>query len=443
MASSHRQQLTRAATSLQAMLAELPGRSMSEGVRGWREPVVAARTVGDAPISHWALAEHFMLTWAEWTQVCRRYSTYYGHGVPAMQTAFALMRMSPFPGLPAGWNSINMLCQGCKDSFSRSRELAEIWDEAWGLSDSKTFEVEPGDVRGWCIRFIESYERLRMLSVLGKDADESWAELRDRVMVWDDVLRGDFIEADPATQEQVLGHLRRYRHATLDAPWLSFKAGEDSDPSEGPDRSSVREMTSEKYSAAEWSGQALERFGLEGRMREEARRVLRRLGEGVWEFGFSPVTEDLHERELRPSSLGPVGSPIVLLNPRPGTTRSGQEKKRRGTVVHLGLFAGGPVWKDGREASDLELGQITVTSARSGGRGWIETTRRLGDLVGYLAEAERLPDLCIVMSEAWDSSAFERQWRDVLRPFQAKGVQFLFLLAGVPDRRLTALDVAL
>ena len=47
----------------------------------------------------------------------------------------------------------------------------------------------------------------------------------------------------------------------------------------------------------------------------------------------------------------------------------------------------------------------------------------------------------VIFDDCWDSAAFEEEQREALRAHAQNGMQFLFVLVGVPDKSLAPIPV--
>ncbi|MGE3109699.1 MAG: hypothetical protein AB7O77_15280 [Phycisphaerales bacterium] len=397
-------------------------------------------------MSAWALTEHFLLTWIEWFQVSRLYSQYFGYGRGAEVAAIMMpgLGVPLFPGLPGTWASLHRQCQHIKDDIADDGYLPDILASAWGVDDP-TVPRGTEDAEHWFFALAESHERRRLLGVYAIFAHPAWRDLYHMVAEQDRLLAARFNEAEGQTRLAVLTHLRFYRHATLDASWLSPE-GVDSRPSRADaGESALQRLTYEPPPDREWASQSLDGLNLDRAVRTEVQQMLARIQRSVWEFGFSCLSEDLHSPDFRPATRSPVGTPAVVVNPQPpslrGSARRERSRRELDEIVHFAPKV--ERWIGEREQSAIEPGRVALAVARPGGRGWKGLAPALSRLTGYLGQAQRLPDVAVVLTDAWDSAAFARHHRRELRPYATRGVRFLFLLAGVPDRTMSRISVAL
>lgn len=398
-------------------------------------------------MSAWALTEHFLLTWIEWFQVSRLYSQYFGYGRGAEAAAIMMpgLGMPLFPGLPSTWASLHRQCQRIKDDIAGDGYLPDILASAWGVDDP-TVPHGREDAEHWFFALAESHERRRLLGVYSSFAHPAWRDLNHMAADQERLLAAQFNEVEPQTRSAVLSHLRFYRHATLDASWLSPE-GLDRRPTErAAGESALQRLTYEPIPDREWASQSLDGLDLDQAVRAEVQQMMVRIQRSVWEFGFTCLSEDLHSPDFRPATRSPVGTPAVTLNPRPPSLpgpgrREPRPRRDLDEIVHFVPKV--ERWMGEREQSAIEPGRISLTVARPDGRGWAGIAPALSQLAAYFGQAQRLPDVAVVLTDAWDSAAFARHHRRDLRPYATRGVRFLFLLAGVPDRTMSRISVAL
>lgn len=443
--SESRRRLQRQAKSLRAMLGELPTPWSDRTARqpGWSTRSQAPATIGvGAEVSLSALTEHLLQTWMEWFQVSRLYSQYFGYGRGDDTGVFAVQGLvgTAFAGLPRQWTSLHRQCQEIKEWVREDRELPDLWAQAWGVVERSV--PAPDDTETWFLLLVESHERRRLLGPLVGLGGPGWNNLLQLVVEEDRRLGDWFNDLSGETRAAVLDHLRFYRHATLDASWLSPEGLAAGQRPFG-DSSELHRLTVAQVQERGWID-ALGTVELDAAVRAEAQQMLLRIQSSVWEFGFTCLTEDLHAPDFQPATRGPVGTPAVEVNPDPVPRREPRRRRRGGrdgdSITH---FA--PVverWAEGREQSQIGPGRIVLSTSPPRGKGWRGVARTLENLVGHLGLAEQRPDLVVVITDSWDSAAFARQFRRSLRPHASAGVQFMFLLAGAPDRLLSRINVA-
>lgn len=434
------QRLRRQAKILRGLHGDVPSSWRAGGRVDWRAPVAAASLFDDhAEVSASSLVEHFLLTWIEWFQTSRLYTQYFGYGTG---TDVGPLVGGSLQGLPGSWIGLHERCQEIKDEVLFDDTLPGLWAESWGLADP----VEPADgadAEQWFLRLAESHERRRLVEVQPGFRPE-WDALSRLVVERDQRFAAAFNELADSIREDVLYHLRCYRHATLDVSWLSPEGAAEPVDRRVVESSALRRLTAEPAPDPDWADRVLADAPLTPDVRGEGLRLLRRLHRSVWDIGFECLSEDLHAPDFQPASRSPVGTPAVLLNPVPEARVKPRPEKRRGRgdeIVHFDATPGR--WIDGRERAAIEPGRLALSVCRPGGRGWAGLAPVLDDLAGYLKEAPRRPDVVVVLTDTWDSTAFARRNRAGLRAHARSGVWFVFLLAVTPGRRLVRLDVGL
>jgi hypothetical protein len=427
--------LRRQARSLRSILGDLHTSQFyrAHDWESWHQHVSAPQTLG-TQTSKWALTEHFLLTWIEWSQVSRLYSRYFGYGEP-MDAPISFMSMvgEPlFPGLPRTWNSLHQGCQQLKDAVADDGMLAEIWNEAWSLTDSN--ESNPaGDVEHWYLRFVESHARRRLLEVFLGSGHPAWRELYGRLVARERLLTRLFESSPDEIRDGVLAHLRFYRHATLDVSWLSddwqFAGSGDSAA-----LSALRRLTTERPPDSRWIDGTLANIRIHQAVRDNARLLLARLQQAVWEIGYTCLAEDLNSPDFEPDIDTPTGTPGVQVNAAIPKTPIPKRRRRRPRRLPRGEFLPEPLPVE-YERLLLFVGDPCT--------GWKSFARILDQAVAFINQSETRQELVVFLTACWDSPLFVKEHRAALRILATAGVRFLFFLAGVPDRRLSLVDVRL
>lgn len=442
------QELRRQASSLRTMLSEMPPPWQWEDL-DWRAPISAPATIG-TEISLSAITEHFLLTWIEWFQVSRLYSRYFGHGFSPIMLPpqfLAMTGLPMFPGLPQSWASLHQRGQYVKDRAAQDGDLAEVWREAWHLHGASAPAPPNDDVEQWFLQLVESHARRRLLQVFNGFGDQAWAGLHRELVAYDRQLGEAFGSAADETREEVLIHLREYRHATLEVSWLSQDwqfGGNDS-------LSTVRRLTMEPVAYEDMSSQWILRLELSEAVRAHARALLSRLQQAVWEIGFAALSADVSSSDFVPGPWTPLATESVLVNPAPlpppGEAPEELEEPEyaqrimRSTVGFVTVpreFASPEV----PALPPIAPGQLTVCIGRAG-RGWNRFSRLIDKLIVSQRESRKRPELVVFLTDAWDSASFSQRHRRDLRALGRAGTQFMFLVAGVPDRRLSMLEVSI
>lgn len=431
------QQLRRQARDLRTMLGEIP-RLWNEDRFNWRQETSAPRTVG-TNISLGALAEHFLLTWIEWFQVSRLYSWYFGHGVwSAVPAPFlARTRLPTFSGLPRSWDGLHRRCQAIKDVVEDDEQLAEVWSEAWHLDGARTAALSSDDVEQLFLALVESHSRRRLLQVLDGFGDGPWTTLYRRLIDYDIQLGEAFAASGEDVRDRVLLHLRAYRHSTLEVSWLSryWQFGADDAVS------TVRRLTMEAMPDGDGPEAWVARIRLDDAVRQHARALLSRLQRAVWEVGFASLASDVASADFVPGPWTPVVTQTVVINPTLPLER--EDDDRRIMAQDSSFFVVAPPElgiPESLELPPLERGRIALCMGSAGG-GWIRFSKLLDQVLASLRASGRVPDLVICITDAWDSAAFARWHRRDVRAMSRAGAEFMFFVAGVPDRRISMLEI--
>ena len=355
-------------------------------------------------VTQGALMEHFLLTWARWTRLDRRYPQYFGlitegDGGPISRAVGTPML---FPRQSDRWPSFPVRCRDLADEAFRADFVTEWLVEAW-RSKMPVAPAESDDIEQWFGAFAELHARrelMRLFALMDLPVEVDGAGLFEPQ---ESRLVEQLQRTQMHVQAAVRRHLRFLRHSTLDASWLSNQWPPSVASSLGA------------ADAEDWPKRAMTQLSSRGRTVADASRLLTRVQAAVWEGGFGRLAEDLHSPEFRPSLSGPLGVAGVELNPDPATPR---------------VAAGGPA-------------SIVVVVARPGGRGWRGIDPGLHQLAGALDRGDVSPGMVVVLTDAWDSAAFNRDHRFALASHAARGVGFLVLLADATDQRLTLVDAGL
>jgi hypothetical protein len=380
-------------------------RESSFARRAWNSEVRPRRTLGsDATIEHWFLAEHFLVTWSNWTGLLDRFCRYFGQ---------------EFDTFPKTWAQLVANCDLLVFMLARDRVLDEAVAKSW-------IEPEPAikhpakrnadDIASIYTSIARNHERAAVMSrarhvqpapavkekVLKQMSlgDGEFGMSQNAVLEENERLLERWQKLPRRVQDQVLVHLRHYTHSTLGVSWLTdSKAG-------------ISALTSISWRRQPVSLSLQKPAGLpalDAPIPDSAGRLLDRLKVAIAELGYDAVSEDLASTEL-------VGGEDSLLASRDVMVVPGHLDDAARPIL-LAVTKG---WS-GKEPQSF--------------------TKIMRQVKTRLIESPGAIRFVIVVCDCWDSASFQEEHHEELRAHAQKGVRFLFIMVGVPDRVLVPVPV--
>jgi hypothetical protein len=375
------------------------------GRRGWDELVLAKRSLGpEERIEHGFLAEHFLVTWANWQGLLDRSCRYFGQ---------------PEDKRPKTWAQLSTKCEVLAFALARDRELDQIIARSWITPGGHAYKQEkrPGhDVASFYSEVVQGHERADAIHRAERVAPRFAAKeaalakmVPDRVPLpeatsvverQNEGLVERWRDLPWRIQDQVSGHLRHYLHSTMSVSWLV-------DPAV---RSALLAILWRKEPMSVVLKETVGPSPSDSRTSDAVERLLDRLKAAIAELGYEAVLDDLLDPELiggQADSLLPAQDVTVVPGLPNDTTRP----------VLLAVTKG---WH-GKDA--------------------LSFTRVTRQVKARLTEARGAVKLVIVFCDCWDSASFQEEHGEELAAHARNGVQFQFLMVGVPDRVLVPVPV--
>lgn len=254
--------------------------------RDWQRTIDGTQLLGEGiPVEAWYLADHFLVTWADWHVVRWRYDRYFGTGGELS---------------PRWWSELDHRCQQLAAALGEEEELERLMAASWrlemqsldagasprmvsrdvpegvpdGLADDEAAEAD-----ALTRQAMTGHERSLLVSMLGGQrqrvapvASAAWEQNRQVIAAFD--------RASPRARAEIIWQLRNYRHATLDLSWLREESEQDHRPPTALER-----VLADDEATAGWAETLVDPI-MHALGREGDREVLRRIVRAVSEIGY-------------------------------------------------------------------------------------------------------------------------------------------------------------
>jgi len=401
----HRRELKSRYRALSRLYADLSSTAFAR--RDWHDEVLDRQTLGsDERIEHWFLAEHFLANWSNWSGLLDRFSRYFGQCLDSF---------------PKSWSKFTLNCDALVFQLARDEGLDRILAESWADSEEKSFRPDSRkifDIAAIYGQLAKACEHAELVSRAesvspnftkkGKSANWTMSDrapfpvARQVVEKQNDEMLGRWHELPEPIQDQVWVHLRHYLHSVLGVSWLFDSSAA---------RSALLSISWRKQPVSLSVEQPLGTLPPDVPAGATVDQLLERVKAAIAELGYEAVVEDLLSRDM-------VGGEDSLL------------PSQDVTVVpdHL--------------AQEHRPILLAVTRGWSG-KDPLSFTTVMRQVKTRLIEVGKAIEVVIALCDCWDSSSFQEEHRDELAAHARKGVRFLFLLVGVPDRVLGQIPVEL
>ena len=234
------------------------------------------------------------------------------------------------------------------------------------------------------------------------DGREVLPATRRIVAKQNDELLDRWHELSRRVQDQVWVHPRHYLHSIVGVSWLFDRSA--------PDSSALLSLSWGKSLVSLTVKDTVGTLSPESLTAEIVDRLLDRLRAAIGELGYEAIVDDLRSPDLLGGDDSLLPSQQIMVVP-------------------------------GHMADTFKPVLLAVT------RGWngkapLSFEKVMRQVKTCLIEAKGSVRQVIVVCDSWDSASFEEVHRDELGAHSRNGVQFEFVLVGVPDRILVALPVA-
>jgi hypothetical protein len=383
--------------------------------REWTGKVYARKTLGrdvevtatlgrDVEVTAWTLAEHFLLGWSDWDGLRGRYLAYFGQ---------------PDDSFPRTWHKLATQCSSLAERLLSDRTLDVLVAESWFNQHAvgRLLGQAADSPRAICHILIANHERLALLSGVGPASDiasKEWERPHPQGPVWPETLNlvrqlngglsHDWDELSRDLREASLWHLRHYQRATLLASWLADDVGR----AAGQAHSALWHALTREIPVVPSIDQFVAQANLEPRDREIVDRVLRRVQAAVADFGYDNFAEDVLGDDFLGGDDSPVGSGAINLVP-------GERKGACCTTL------------------------LAVSKGVKGGVGFPSIMKQVRE---HLIRCMNKTRVVIILCDHWSPGILNDHLGD-LRAHHDRGVRFLFLMAGTPDRIVAPVGVDL
>jgi hypothetical protein len=305
--------------------------------------------------------------------------------------------------------------------LARDRRLDEMVARSWFHPDRGAFPPDSGeryDIAAIYGRLAKCHEHAELLlraeavsyhlaeqevsSKRLRPEREVFPAIRKVVHKNNEELLDRWHELPRRVQDQVQMHLRHYLHSILGVPWLFDFAT--------PRVSALLGLFWRKQDVSRSLKQALGDLPLDSPTSQTAGRLLDRLEAAIADLGYEAIVEDLLSPDLIGGEDSLLPSPEIMVIP-------------------------------GHLADTARPILLAVTTGWNGKdpRSFATVMRQVKT---RLIEAQGTIKLVIVLCDSWNSAAFQADHHEELSAHARRGVWFLFLLVGVPDRVLGTVPVA-
>lgn len=366
--------------------------------------VPARRTLGDGvQVEVWYLAQHFLLSWIDWSGLLDRYVGYFGQDEEVF---------------PRTWATLDANCRSLAGQLRHDRQLGSLIRDDWYIPvavNRLAGEPEPS-VQSVYHEMVTNHRRLTLLGALQSlNGDESkyasvdmpdgrvWLDASETAQQLNtDLLKG-WVVLSIHFRDSVLWHLRHYQRATLLASWLAPETGKD-----GANESALMTVLRKEQPVIPTIEQFSNQVSVEPRDRDLLRRVLERIQTAVADFSYANFVEDITSADFFPGDASAVGSNAINLIP-------------------------------GNRDDDCRTILLAVSRGDKRAIGFPAVMRQVRE---HLIRCSDKTRAVIILCDHWSPPMLDEHLAD-LRAHYSRGVRFLFLMAGTPGRILAPVGVDL
>jgi hypothetical protein len=374
----------------------------------WKGYVFARRSLGDGvQVELWYLAEHFLLAWNDWYGTRVRYLRYFGQ---------------PAERVPKAWEKFHTRCKGLAEQMLQDHTLDELLHRSWVVGPAMPALLEsekaaaPRDVyhllvtnhrrvdlllraSAWVDDTVERVEKSSPHRPIWPRCMDEAVQLNERSMqVWSELSR--------KVKEVCLWHLRQYSRANLLVSWLVAASHLDT----VRPVSALLQVLHQEPTMHPSIEDFARRIELPDRERHTVQHVLHRVTEAIREFGYEGFCEDVTAGDFHASDDSPVGSREIDVIP----SKIGGECRPTLLAVSRGN-------KKGAALSFEKVMQQVKT---------------------HLIDCTDRTRMVIFLCDLWSPDILADH-REELRAHHRRGVRFLFLLVGSPERVVAPVAVDL
>jgi hypothetical protein len=375
--------------------------------REWLGTTFARRTLGDGvPVELWYLAEYFLLFWHDWHGLRQRFLAYFGQADGRF---------------PRSWNILDHRCQRLANRLLQEKELDGIIADSWLLapaSEALARSAKQPEAKSVYHAIVLNHRRISLLVTanygLDRPRDEFhrvvplarvWPKSLDTAERLNSKLIASWDNMPGEIQEETRWHLRQYGHAQLLASWLLADTPLATDE---PFSALLYTLNPERIvtpTVQDFIG-SLRNFPAEQRT---VAQVLERMSAAIGDFGYKEFVDDVTSGDFLPGPNSPLGSDAINLIP----------SKHRGPCRTV-------------------LVAVSRGIERRSGLGF---PKIMSQVKAHLIDCKDTRAV-IFLCDHWSPDILEDHL-DQLRAEHRRGVRFLFLLAGLPDRAVAPVVVDL
>jgi hypothetical protein len=371
----------------------------------WTGKVFARRSLGDeVPVEAWSLAEHFLLSWNHWHGLSQRFTRYFGQSEDRF---------------PKSWQRRAREGAELARRLLRNSQLDQLIAEVWLTPPAMTRLVDEDHTSARSIyhSIVANHERMLLFAdeqggdevepreLISEPTDskgEKWPRCQTITQRLNELLMDAWNELPRKTRDDVLWHLRQYRHANLFVSWLN---GNGALPQS---RSALSRTTRWDKVMNQTFGSLVDRLDVDDAERQTIHRVLDRILTAVSEVGYEHFIDDVTSGDLQLGPDTPIGSDTINLIP-----------------------------SDTKGPCCTTL--IAVSKGEKRATGFPTIMQQVRE---HLIRCYQKTRVVIFFCDVWRPDILDAHIGD-LRAHHDRGVRFVFLLAGTPARSIAPIAVDL
>lgn len=371
----------------------------------WKGNVFARRSLGDGvQVELWYLAEHFLLAWNDWYGTRVRYLRYFGQ---------------PSERFPRVWERFHSKCKGLAEQMLQDDALDELIRQSWVMDSPVSGAQQDAAPRDVYHLLVTNHRRVDLLLRATAWVDEPvervekspprrpiWPRCMDEAVQLNDRSLRVWGELSRQAREVCLWHVRQYSRANLLASWLVTASHLDT----ARPVSALLQVLNQEPTMHPTVEDFARQTEIEDRDRHMIHRVLHRVTDAIREFGYEGFCEDVAAGDFLAGDDSPVGSGEINVIP----SRHGGECRTTLLAVSRGNKRGAP----------LSVEKV-MTQVKT-----------------HLIDCTGRTRVVIFLCDLWSPDLLADHLEE-LRAHHRRGVRFLFLLVGLPDRVVAPVAVDL
>jgi hypothetical protein len=377
--------------------------------RDWKAPVYARRSLGeDVEVESWYLAEHFLLAWGDWAGLRERYLRYFGQ---------------PSEKIPRSWDKLEFRCRTLAGQLLRDEALDEFISKSWSgtLARSARNDRQGPSSRSLFHNLVDGHRRWMLFNIAETLEGAPREEIRrsvDHALTSSHALetahelnyqiKEEWEDASAELREDALVHIRNYQHATLTLSWLLGEEASLDDGDMGDSDSALIHAVSGEKAVIPSIEQFVTQLTVEPQEKQLLGRVLRRVQAAIADVGYNNFVEDVASSEFLGGPDSSVGGDGINLIP----------SHARG---------------------DCHAILLAVSRGDSRALGLPNIMKQVRE---HLIRCMNKTRAVVILCDYWRPDMLDDHLGD-LRAHHDRGVRFLFLMVGTPERALSPVAVEL